>query len=205
MGALILRRLLSIIPLLLLVSFGVFMLVALVPGDAAVTLAGGENATPERIAAVRAELHLDDPLVEQYGRWLGDAVQGDLGQSLFTDVPLTDDLVDRLPITIGLVLAALVVGLVIGVPLGVVSALRAGRSVDSAGTRRHQRGAGSTELLARHRAGRRVRGDVASAATFGLRQVHDRSVGVAAPHPATRDRARVSGRRRRSPVSCGPR
>ena len=60
------------------------MLVALVPGDAAVTLAGGENATPERIVAVRTQLHLDDPLVEQYGRWLGDAVQGDLGESLFT-------------------------------------------------------------------------------------------------------------------------
>ena len=70
--------------------------------------------------------------MEQYGRWLGDAVQGDLGESLFTSVPIADDLVDRLPITLGLVLAALVVGLVIGVPLGVLSALRAGRSLDSA-------------------------------------------------------------------------
>jgi peptide/nickel transport system permease protein len=132
LGTLILRRLFSLIPLLLLVSFGVFMLTALVPGDAATTLAGGENATPERIAAVRAELHLDDPLVDQYGRWLGNAVQGDFGDSLFSHVSVIDDVRDRFPITLGLALAALVVGLTIGVPLGVLSALRPGRSVDKA-------------------------------------------------------------------------
>src|SRR5829696_9088431 len=102
MGALLLRRFLSLIPLLLIVSFGVFVLVALVPGDASVTLAGGESATPERIAEVRGQLHLDEPLVEQYGRWLGDAVQGDLGSSLFTKVPVADDIIDRVPITLGL-------------------------------------------------------------------------------------------------------
>jgi peptide/nickel transport system permease protein len=132
LGTLVLRRLFSLIPLLLLVSFGVFMLTALVPGDAATTLAGGENATPERIAAVRAELHLDDPLVDQYGRWLGNAVQGDFGDSLFSHVSVIDDVRDRFPITLGLALAALVVGLTIGVPLGVLSALRPGRSVDKA-------------------------------------------------------------------------
>jgi len=132
LGTLVLRRLFSLIPLLLLVSFGVFMLTALVPGDAATTLAGGENATPERIAAVRAELHLDDPLIDQYGRWLGNAVQGDFGDSLFSHVSVIDDVRDRFPITLGLALAALVVGLTIGVPLGVLSALRPGRSVDKA-------------------------------------------------------------------------
>jgi len=132
MGALLLRRLVSLMPLLLLVSFGVYLLVALVPGDASVTLAGGESATPERIAAVKSQLHLDDPLVEQYGRWLGDAVQGDLGSSLFTHVPVTDDIADRVPITVGLVLASLVVGLVLGIPIGVLSALRPGRAVDGA-------------------------------------------------------------------------
>jgi peptide/nickel transport system permease protein len=132
MGALILRRLLSLIPLLLLVSFGVFMLIALVPGDASVTLAGGENATPERIAAVRAELHLDEPLVSQYGRWLSSAVQGDLGTSLYSRVPVADDIKERFPVTLGLVLASLVVGLLIGIPLGVFSALRPGRAADKA-------------------------------------------------------------------------
>jgi peptide/nickel transport system permease protein len=130
MGALLLRRLLSLIPLLLLVTFGVYLLVALVPGDASVTLAGGESATPERIAEVKSQLHLDEPLVQQYGRWLGDAVQGDLGRSLFTHVPVSEDIADRVPITLGLVFASLVVGLVLGIPLGVVSALRPGRAVD---------------------------------------------------------------------------
>jgi peptide/nickel transport system permease protein len=130
MSALIIRRLLSLIPLLLLVSFGVFMLVALVPGDAAVTLAGGQNATPEKIAEVRAQLHLDEPLVSQYGRWLSHAVQGDLGASLFSHSSVADDIQSRFPVTLGLVLAALVVGLVIGVPLGIFSALRPGRPVD---------------------------------------------------------------------------
>jgi peptide/nickel transport system permease protein len=114
------------------VSFGVFVLVALVPGDAATTLAGGENATPERVAAVREQLHLDDPLVSQYGRWLGNAVQGDLGESLFSHVPVVDDIRDRFPITLGLALAALAVGLLIGIPVGVLSALRPGRPVDKA-------------------------------------------------------------------------
>jgi peptide/nickel transport system permease protein len=130
MGTLILRRLLSLIPLLLLVSFGVFMLISLVPGDAAVTLAGGENATPQRVAEVRAELHLDEPTASQYGRWLGGAVQGDLGRSLFSHVSVSKDIEDRFPITLGLVLAALAIGLVVGIPLGVVSALRPGRAVD---------------------------------------------------------------------------
>jgi peptide/nickel transport system permease protein len=132
MGALLLRRLLSLIPLLLLVSFGVYLLVALVPGDASVTLAGGQSATPERIAAVRSQLHLDEPLVEQYGRWLGGAVHGDLGDSLFSHVPVSEDIADRVPITVGLVFASLVVGLLFGIPIGVVSALRPGRAVDGA-------------------------------------------------------------------------
>jgi peptide/nickel transport system permease protein len=130
MGALIVRRLLSLVPIFLIVSFAVFMLVALVPGDASVTLAGGENATPEKIAAVRAELHLDEPLASQYGRWLGDAVQGDLGTSLFTKVPVSEEIAHRFPITLGLVLASLVVGLAVGVPLGILAALRPGTAID---------------------------------------------------------------------------
>jgi peptide/nickel transport system permease protein len=68
--------------------------------------------------------------VSQYGRWLGNAVQGDLGTSLYSHVSVSDDIRNRLPVTVGLVLAALFVGLVIGVPLGVLSALRPGGAVD---------------------------------------------------------------------------
>lgn len=131
MGALVVRRLATLIPILLIVSFGVYLLVALVPGDASITLAGGENATPEKIEAVRAELHLDEPIVQQYGRWLLAAGQGDLGDSLFSHSPVADEIARRFPVTAGLVLAALTVGLVVGVPLGVLAALRPGTRVDT--------------------------------------------------------------------------
>lgn len=130
MGTLIARRLLALVPLLVLVSFFVFILIALVPGDASVTLAGGENATPERIAEVREELHLDESIVQQYGRWLGDAVQGDLGDSLYGRTAVTADIAERLPITLGLAGAALLVGLLVGVPLGILSAMRPAGAVD---------------------------------------------------------------------------
>src|SRR5947207_10111395 len=84
LSRLILRRLATIVPVLLLVSLVDFLLLALVPGDPAVTLAGGANATPQAIAHVRAQLKLDDPLMTQYFRWLGDALQGNLGDSLVT-------------------------------------------------------------------------------------------------------------------------
>ena len=71
MLGMIARRLLSLIPVLLVVSFVVFMLVELVPGDAATTVAGGVNATPEKIAEVREELGLDQPVLERYVDWLG--------------------------------------------------------------------------------------------------------------------------------------
>jgi peptide/nickel transport system permease protein len=124
------RRLIALVPLLVIVSFVVFVLIALVPGDASVTLAGGENATPEKIEAVREQLHLDESIFQQYGRWLVDAVQGDLGDSLFSGVPVTESIGKRLPVTLGLVGAALFVGVIVGVPLGIVSALRPGSAVD---------------------------------------------------------------------------
>lgn len=132
MTALVVRRLLSLVPLFLLVSFGMFVLTALVPGDASVTLAGGTNATPERIAEVRDQLHLDEPLVGQYGRWLANAAQGDLGSSLYRGESVVDEVQRRLPVTLGLAMAALCVGLVLGVPIGILSALRAGTASDAA-------------------------------------------------------------------------
>jgi len=130
-GELILRRLLTLLPVLLLVSFGVFMLIALVPGDAAVTLAGGQNATPAQIAHVRQQLHLNDPLLVQYARWLWGALHLDLGTSLISGVPVSHDLASRLPVTLSLVLAAAVVAIVIGVPLGLVAGTSPGSLRDS--------------------------------------------------------------------------
>jgi peptide/nickel transport system permease protein len=132
MTALVARRLVALVPILLLVSFGVFLLASLVPGDAAITLAGGQNATPESIAHVRSQLHLSEPIVDQYGRWLSHAVRLDFGKSLEDGSSVSSSLRSRIPVTLGLVIAATVVSLVIGVPLGIVSALRPGGGADRA-------------------------------------------------------------------------
>jgi peptide/nickel transport system permease protein len=132
MTGLLARRLAALVPILLLVSFGVFLLVSLVPGDAAVTLAGGQNATPESIARVRAELHLNEPIIDQYGRWLSHAAHLDFGKSLEDDTSVSSALRLRIPVTLGLVIAATIVSLVIGVPLGIISGLRPGGAADRA-------------------------------------------------------------------------
>lgn len=120
MGHFLLRRVLASLPVLLVVTFLVFLLVTLVPGDPAVTMAGAE-ATPERIAEIRERYHLDDPLLVQYARWLWSAVQLDFGHSLFGHESVTAEILSRLPVTLGLAVAAAVVGLVIALPLGLAA------------------------------------------------------------------------------------
>jgi peptide/nickel transport system permease protein len=124
------RRLLLLIPTLLIVSFGVFMLVNLVPGDAATTIAGGEQATPEKIEQVRQELGLDDPFVVQYGRWLGDAVKLDFGHSLTNGEEVRGAIQSRLPVTLSIVFGSMVVGLVLGIPIGLISGASQGGRLD---------------------------------------------------------------------------
>jgi peptide/nickel transport system permease protein len=128
---LVLRRLLSIIPVLLVVSFGVFFLLTLVPGDPAVTLAGGVNATPAQIAHVRAQLHLDDPLLSQYWHWLSHALHGDLGTSLTSGQSVGHEIVTRFPVTFSLVVASAVVAVLVGIPLGIVSGVRPRGAIDA--------------------------------------------------------------------------
>jgi len=132
MLGMIARRLLSLIPVMLVVSFVVFMLVELVPGDAATTVAGGANATPERIAEVRHDLGLDKPVLERYGNWLTDAVQLDFGRSYVSQAgpSVSDEIRDRLPVSIGLALAGLFVAMIVGIPLGILAGMRPGGPVD---------------------------------------------------------------------------
>lgn len=106
-----------------------FGLVYLTPGDAAVAVAG-ESATPERIADVRDQLGLDDPFYEQFGRWVGDAVRGDFGTSLFSDIPVMEQISARLWPSLALVLFGLVVALLVGIPAGVIAGLRRGSLTD---------------------------------------------------------------------------
>ncbi len=132
----ILARLASAFAVLLLVSVLVVQLVHLMPGDAAATILG-DAATPEGIAAVRAELGLDRPVYAQYLDWLGGVLHGDFGSSLITAVPVTETMADRMPVTMWLSVVTLAVAATGGVALGTAAALRAGGRLDrliSAGT-----------------------------------------------------------------------
>ncbi|SRR6266542_1134201 len=125
------RRLIAVVPLLLIVTVLVFSLILLLPGDAAVALVGLENATEEKLAAIRERLGLDRPLWVQYGRWLGRVVQGDLGTSFRTGEPVAEALLHRVPVTLGLAVAATVFGLLVGCPLAVVAAVKRGSALDA--------------------------------------------------------------------------
>lgn len=122
-------RLLSSIPVLILVSIVAFALLRLAPGDPAL-LSVGLEAPPEALAAAREAMHLDDPFWMQYLAWAGDLVRGDLGISYSDKSPVTSVIADRMPITLQLAALALLFIVVIGIPLGVISALRANRLTD---------------------------------------------------------------------------
>jgi peptide/nickel transport system permease protein len=130
MLGLIVRRLLLMIPLLLIVSFIVFGLVVLIPGDAAVTIAGGPDARPEAIAEVRHELRLDEPFLQRYVDWLNDILHGDFGNSLYTHEPITEELADRLPVTLGLAFAVMCLAIPAAMLVGVAGGLRPGSFFD---------------------------------------------------------------------------
>ncbi len=117
------RRLLITIPVLITLSVFVFLLIRLVPGDPVRTMLGF-RATPENVAAIRAELGLDEPLIAQYGSWLSDLMRGDLGNDYVSGATLSSLLATSLPVTIELTVLAMTVATLIGVPLGVLAASR---------------------------------------------------------------------------------
>lgn len=122
---LIIHRLLWSIPLIFVVTFLTFFLNALAPGDLAQTMLQGEG-TPEQVAELRAKLGLDQPLPVQYGAWVGQALQGNLGVSAFTGENVTDLLNSRIGVTLSIMAGVFIVCLIAGVSLGVLSALRGG-------------------------------------------------------------------------------
>jgi peptide/nickel transport system permease protein len=104
----------------------IFLTLRVLPGDVAQLIAG-VNATPEQIAAIREALGLNDPLLSQYGAWLGGILTGDLGTSQLTGTPVIDELLQKAEVTIPLGLLALTIALLVALPFGVLSALRRGR------------------------------------------------------------------------------
>lgn len=131
MLAFALRRVISIIPILFIVSFVVFALIHVSPGDPALAIAG-EQATPERVEEIRVQLGLDKPLVSQYADWVADAMTGDLGTSLFSTLPVVTAITSRLPVTLSLTFTAIGFAILLGVPLGLVAGLRQNSRVDRA-------------------------------------------------------------------------
>src|SRR5436190_6606348 len=116
------RRLASILPTLFLVSVLIFGLQQLLPGDPALALAG-EDADPHVIAHLRAKFHLDEPIPMRYMHWAGGVLQGDLGESVRIQRPVTQLIVEKLPVTIELAVLALFVALTVGISAGIVSAV----------------------------------------------------------------------------------
>jgi peptide/nickel transport system permease protein len=128
---LIISRIISVFPLLFLVATASYFLAQLSPIDPAEHMLG-PNASQAQIEALRTELGLNRPVLEQYTEWISAAVVGDFGVSLYTNTPVLDSLIQAIPVTLSLTLGALAVAVIVGIPAGVLSALKAGRGSDRA-------------------------------------------------------------------------
>lgn len=132
MGKYVVKRVLSMIPLMFVVSIIVFLFIRLIPGDPA-RMIGGPTATAGEIAAIRSQLGLDQPLVPQFVQWLGGIFQGDLGHSFTNNTSVVELLAPRLPITMYLTVCSITWSVILGVIIGVVAAVNRGRALDLIG------------------------------------------------------------------------
>ena len=133
MAYMILKKVLSIIPLLLLVSVILFVLINLLPGDAAMGMVT-EGASEDYVNRVRAEMGLDQPPVTRYFDWLIGIFRGDLGKSLISNQLVSVKIAQRLPVTLEITFVAMVISILIAVPLGILSAVRRGSIFDTIGS-----------------------------------------------------------------------
>lgn len=133
MGLYIMRRLLAMVPVLLLVSMVVFSLLHLTPGDPALSILG-EEATPQQVEALRNKLGLNQPIPVQYVKWLGAVLRGDLGRSVRSNQPVSEAIAERLPVTVELALLSMGISLAIAIPAGIISAMRRNSVVDTSAT-----------------------------------------------------------------------
>lgn len=124
------RRLLQTIPLLIAISFAAFIMMHLVPGDPVRNMMGIE-ASKEAVEAERERLGLNDPLLVQYGRFLGGVLKGDLGTSIFTKQSVTEEILKKYPATIKLALGGTIFASVVGILAGIVSAVKRNKLTDN--------------------------------------------------------------------------
>jgi len=125
----ILRRILSTLPVMGIVALFVFSLLYIAPGDPAAVIAG-DQASPADVERIRQSLGLDRPFLIQFGSWLWNIVHGDLGTSIFTNLPVSKMIAQRIEPTFSLMAITLVLTILVAVPLGVVAAWKAGSWVD---------------------------------------------------------------------------
>ncbi|MBP0463248.1 ABC transporter permease [Roseomonas sp. PWR1] len=129
MFAYVVRRVLATIPVMAVVALFVFSLLYIAPGDPAAVIAG-DQATPEDVERIRASLGLDRPYLVRFGAWVFDILRGDLGVSIFTNLPVSLMIKQRLEPTLSLMVVTLILAVSIAVPMGVVAAARVGTFVD---------------------------------------------------------------------------
>jgi peptide/nickel transport system permease protein len=126
-----LRRIAATIPVMLIVAFMVFGLLYLAPGDPAAVIAG-DQATPAQVQAIRVSLGLDKPFLTRFGTWLWQILHGNLGKSIFTGLPVTTMIAQRLEPTLSLMVLSTLIAIVVAIPLGVLAAARQGSWIDRA-------------------------------------------------------------------------
>lgn len=129
MGRYILRRLLHLLPILLIVSFLVFAMLFMLPGDPTLTLLGDQASEAQR-QALRHAMGFDQPIPLQYLHWLARFLSGDFGRSLHTQEPVGQMLLSRVPVTLELTLLSMLLSVAIGIPLGVIASLRRNSLID---------------------------------------------------------------------------
>jgi len=131
MLAYVVRRIVSTIPVMLIVALFVFSLLYIAPGDPAAVIAG-DQATPQDVERIRISLGLDRPYLIRFGGWLWDVVNFDLGKSIFTNLPVTLMIAQRIEPTLALCVATLLLAVSVAVPLGVIAAWKQGSWIDRA-------------------------------------------------------------------------
>jgi peptide/nickel transport system permease protein len=133
MGTLIARRIVATVPVLILVTLGVFLLIHLVPGDPVEAMLG-ESQDESAKTALRQELGFDQPLYVQYASWVSRLVRGDLGRSVRSGAPVVEDVTRRIRPSLELALYAMLISLVVAVPTGILSATHRNTAIDGVGT-----------------------------------------------------------------------
>jgi peptide/nickel transport system permease protein len=134
MGRYFIRRVIQIIPLLFGITILVFLLVNAVPGNPVADLAFNPNVRPEDVAAIKHALGLDQPLYKRYFTWVGNVVQGNLGLDMITYRPVGQEVLERLPNTLKLTVAAFLLALCFSIPVGVYSAVKRNSIFDNVAT-----------------------------------------------------------------------